>query len=53
MVLVGLAAGCLALLGGAAPSLATEIKGKAAKEEFKKFVDCPISKGEYLSLIHI
>jgi hypothetical protein len=47
MVLVGLAAGCLALLGGAAPSLATEIKGKAAKEEFKKFVDCPISKGEY------
>ncbi len=51
MLLVGLAAGCMALLGAAAPAMAkqesNEIKGKAAKEVFKKFVDCPIAGGEY------
>ena len=47
-LLAGLAAGCLALLGGAAPaSASTEIKGRAGKEVFKKFVDCPVSAGEY------
>jgi len=46
----GLAVVCLALLSGWAPSSAGafgEIKGKAGKEMFKKFVNCPISRGEY------
>jgi hypothetical protein len=48
MLLIGLAAGCMALFGAAAPAMAySEVKGKAAKEVFKKFVDCPIAAGEY------
>ena len=47
MLLTGLLAGCLAL-AGAAPALGWgEIKGKAGKEVFKKFANCPIHSGEY------
>lgn len=41
----------MALIGAASPAMAkeasNEIKGKAAREVFKKFVDCPLSSGEY------
>ena len=48
MLLIALAAACMALLGASAPAMAyKEVKGQAAKEYFKKFVDCPVTAGEY------
>ena len=48
MLLIGLAAACMALLGASAPAMAyKEVKGKQGKEMFKKFADCPIAAGEY------
>jgi hypothetical protein len=47
LVLAGLTAGCLGLVGGSSSALAKEITGKAAKPYFQKMVDCPISKGQY------
>jgi hypothetical protein len=47
MVLVALAVGCLAMVGGAATAAAKNISNTEAKALAKKLVDCPTTASEY------